>query len=114
MAECRRGDDPDALCGTAWSGRACDRVTGRGGPGVGEDAPTDPAAATGVCRTDGSRHCPAPQECQPVAGSPVAAPTVEGFDGACFFCGAAGQRTCLQASSPCQDGLTAGANGLCG
>jgi hypothetical protein len=112
-ADCRRGADPDALCGNAWSGRACDPDSGLCVPALAEDAPSDPAAATGVCRTDGSRRCPSPQECQPAQGSPVSAPVVAGFDGACFFCGGARQRPCLSSSPACAEGLAAGTDGLC-
>ena len=79
-ADCRLRSDPDAVCGNAWSGTACDPESGRCALALADNAPTDPAAPTGVCRLDGSRSCPWPQEC-----GRLDSPLVSGYDGGCFF-----------------------------
>lgn len=87
-SDCRRGDDPDSLCGNRWSGAACDRSTGRCVPVLADEAPRDPGAPTGVCKLNGTRQCPWPLDCQPMSIG------VDGFDGGCVYCGGIGQRPC--------------------
>ena len=79
-ATCNRGSDPDALCGNAFSGRACDRESGLCVPDL--KAPRAIGAANGVCKTDGSRGCPYPQAC--VATGKPAAKGLPGYDGECI------------------------------
>jgi hypothetical protein len=76
---CNRGPDPDALCGNAFSGRACDLDTGRCVPDL--KAPRSPGEPNGICKTDGSRQCPHPQLCVAI-GTPIA-PGLPGYDGEC-------------------------------
>jgi hypothetical protein len=84
MTDCNRGANPDDLCGNAFSGQACNRVTGKCFPELGPNAPTDRAKPNGVCKTDGSRGCPYPEKCQKrPAGTPVPEGLV-GFDGVCL------------------------------
>ena len=75
MGTCNRGPDPDAFCGNASSGAACNRTSGRCTP---EFSPT--AATQGYCKMDGTRGCPAPTSCKPAA---AATPGLEMFDGVC-------------------------------
>jgi hypothetical protein len=77
---CNRGADPDALCGNAFSGRACDRTTGQCVPNL-NDGKRQPGQPNGVCKTDGSRSCPYPEKCQATGVAP--APGLAGYDGAC-------------------------------
>jgi hypothetical protein len=84
LANCNRGANPDELCGNAFSGQACNRVTGKCFPDLGPYAPTDRANPNGVCKTNGSRNCPYPEMCQArPAGDPVPE-GLEGFDGVCL------------------------------
>jgi hypothetical protein len=78
ISDCRRGPDPDALCGDGHSGTACDPDTGRCVAGGTLNATIGPAQAAGVCKTDGSRGCPAGQECRATDTG------VSGYDGACY------------------------------
>lgn len=78
LATCNRGSDPDALCGNASSGMACNRVSGRCVPEFGNAAAG--TVVRGHCRLDGSRTCPATLECRP---APVPTPGLETFDGHC-------------------------------
>ncbi|HEX2625544.1 MAG TPA: hypothetical protein VHL56_01410, partial [Candidatus Limnocylindrales bacterium] len=80
-SNCNRGPNPDELCGNAFSGTACNRVTGRCVPELGASAPGDATKPNGVCKTDGSRRCPYPESCRP-AGPPPAG--LEGYDGVCM------------------------------
>lgn len=80
-SNCNRGANPDELCGNAFSGTACNRVTGRCVPELGPSAPIDPTRPNGVCKLNGSRRCPSSEECLP-AGSPPAG--LEGYDGVCM------------------------------
>jgi hypothetical protein len=80
VSNCNRGPNPDELCGNAFSGTACNRVTGKCVPELGASAPTDPTQPNGVCKLNGSRRCPYPEQCQP-GGPPPAG--LEGFDGVC-------------------------------
>lgn len=80
MANCNRGSDPDALCGNAFSGRACNRVTGECVPNL--RLPREPGKPNGVCKTDGSRGCPYPEQCQASPDKPAAG--LEGYDGLCI------------------------------
>jgi hypothetical protein len=76
VGTCNRGPDPDALCGNAASGTACNRQTGRCEPQR-TGAAGEPR---GYCRLDGSRTCPQPLRCV------SAAAVTEGmasFDGVC-------------------------------
>ncbi len=79
-ANCNRGPDPDALCGNNFSGRACDRETGLCVPNL--RAPRGVGEPNGICKTDGSRSCPYPQQC--VATGKPAAPGLIGYDGHCI------------------------------
>lgn len=90
QSDCRRGPVPDRLCGDDHSGTACNPDTGRCVPVRGFASPTDPAAPNGVCRMDGSRGCPWPQECRQVQST-----ALSGYDGACFGCDGVGQPACL-------------------
>ena len=81
LANCNRGPDPDSLCGNAFSGKACDRLTGRCVPSMGFNASKDPTAPNGVCKLNGTRGCPFPQYCIP-AGKVT--PGIEAFDGVCM------------------------------
>lgn len=76
---CNRGPDPDALCGNAHSGRACNRSTGECFPNLG--ARRKPGEPNGVCKTDGSRGCPYPQVCRATGVAPPAG--LPGYDGLC-------------------------------
>jgi len=105
-SDCRRGPDPDALCGDAHSGTACDPDTGRCTTGRTLAVTTDPAQPSGVCRMDGSRGCPSPDECRPAS---TGLPT---YDGACYVCGRAGTLACAQKAA-CEAGLSVDANGMC-
>jgi hypothetical protein len=105
-SDCRRGSDPDALCGDPHSGTACDLETGECLTATTLDATYDPRQPTGVCRTDGTRTCPEAQECRPQDMG------VPGYDGACYTCGRAGRLACTQ-STPCEAGLTVDSTGLC-
>jgi hypothetical protein len=78
-SSCNRGPDPDALCGNAHSGRACNRVTGRCVPNLG--GPRKAGEANGICKTNGSRSCPYPQTCRATGVAPPAG--LEGYDGVC-------------------------------
>lgn len=79
LSNCNRGSDPDALCGNAFSGRACDRLTGQCVPDL--NAARNPGEPNGVCKTDGSRGCVYPSTC--VASGKPEAPGLPGFDGVC-------------------------------
>jgi hypothetical protein len=79
VTSCNRGADPDALCGNAFSGRACDLESGLCVPNL--KAPRNPGESNGVCKTDGSRNCPYPQPCV-ATGKPIA-PGLPGYDGLC-------------------------------
>lgn len=81
VSNCNRGPHPDELCGNAFSGTACNRVTGRCVPELGPTAPTDPITPNGICKTDGSRRCPYPQQCRPGGPPPAGLP---GYDGVCM------------------------------
>jgi hypothetical protein len=76
---CNRGPDPDALCGNAHSGRACNRATGECVPNLG--APRKPGDPNGVCKMDGSRSCPYPQTCRATGRAPLVG--LEAYDGQC-------------------------------
>jgi hypothetical protein len=82
FASCDRGPDPDQLCGNAYSGRACNRVTGQCTPNLND--PRKPGEPNGICKTNKAlgRNCPYPQECRPT-GLP-ATPGLEGYDGVCI------------------------------
>jgi hypothetical protein len=80
MANCNRGSDPEQLCGNAFSGRACNRVTGECVPNL--RLPREPGKPNGVCKTNGTRGCPYPEQCQPAPGKPAAG--LEGYDGVCI------------------------------
>jgi hypothetical protein len=82
VANCNRGSNPDELCGNAYSGRACNRVTGECVPNM--QLPREPGKANGVCKTDPTlkRGCPWPQVCQASPDKPAAG--LEGFDGVCM------------------------------
>lgn len=80
LSNCNRGANPDELCGNAFSGQACNRITGRCVPELGRTAPTDPTKPNGVCKTDGSRQCPYPEQCRPAGPPPAGLP---GYDGVC-------------------------------
>jgi hypothetical protein len=80
VVNCNRGPDPDALCGNAYSGRACNRDTGKCVPDL--KAPRQPGDPNGVCKTNGTRGCPFPEECRP-ATTPLPK-GLEGFDGVCI------------------------------
>jgi hypothetical protein len=84
LSNCNRGPSPDDLCGNAFSGQACNRVTGRCFPALGPNAPTDRSQPNGVCKLDGSRSCPTPEKCvaRP-AGDPIPE-GIAGFDGICL------------------------------
>jgi len=77
---CNRGPDPDALCGNAFSGRACNRETGQCVPDL--KAPRGPGEPNGVCKTDGSRSCPFPEKCE-ASGQPTTL-ALPGYDGLCI------------------------------
>jgi hypothetical protein len=79
FSNCNRGPDPDALCGNAYSGRACNRVTGECVPNL--SLPRKPGDPNGICKMDGSRACVYPEACMP-SGKP-AEPGLEGYDGVC-------------------------------
>jgi hypothetical protein len=79
FSSCNRGPDPDALCGNAHSGRACNRVTGKCVPNLG--APRKAGEPNGICKTNGSRSCPYPQTCRATGVAPPAG--LEGYDGVC-------------------------------
>jgi|GEM_PF-2134709 len=84
LSNCNRGLDPDSLCGNAYSGQACNRVTGQCFPAMGPSAQKDPTQPNGICKTDGSRNCPYPETCQPrPAGDPIPK-GLEGYDGVCM------------------------------
>lgn len=108
VATCDRGPNPDATCGNAFSGTGCARDSGRCVTPKELAPPTEMHAPTGVCRTDGTRNCLYPLECQP---GDVLMAGLESFDGTCVFCGQKGMPTCKK-SSPCDVGLTA-ALGIC-
>jgi hypothetical protein len=89
VSNCNRSENPDDLCGNAFSGKACNRITGRCVPELTLDSPSQPAgpassvvagAPNGVCKTDGSRGCPYPETCEPAN---EVMPGIEGFDGVC-------------------------------
>jgi hypothetical protein len=85
LSNCNRGPDPDALCGNAYSGRACNRVTGQCVPNL--KAQRQPREPNGVCKTDGSRRCPYPEACVAMTGVPpgiVAPEGIASFDGVCM------------------------------
>ena len=82
VATCNRGPSPDDLCGDAYSGQACNRVTGRCFPELGPYAPTSPTAPNGVCKTDGTRGCPFPLACTK-RPDPIPAGLAD-FDGVCL------------------------------
>jgi hypothetical protein len=103
-ADCRRGPDPDALCGDAHSGTACDPDTGQCISSARTLAAGSPS--TGICRTDGSRGCPRSTECLAQATG------VTGYDGVCVPCGRLGESACTL-SAACETGLVADGNGLC-
>jgi hypothetical protein len=76
-ARCDLAPDPDARCGDAQSGLACNRQTGRCVPEM-----ADPArGADGFCRLDGSRSCPRTFTCQRAISIE---PGLESFDGICL------------------------------
>jgi hypothetical protein len=77
---CNRGPDPDALCGNAHSGRACNRSTGECVPDL--RAPRTAGDPNGICKTDGSRSCPYPQACRATGVAPPVG--LEGYDGVCM------------------------------
>jgi hypothetical protein len=76
VGTCNRGPDPDALCGNAGSGTACNRSTGRCEP----RASGSLAEPQGYCRTDGSRTCPRPLRCVSAGSLTEGLST---FDGVC-------------------------------
>ncbi|MEO7731790.1 MAG: hypothetical protein ABIY55_12510 [Kofleriaceae bacterium] len=78
-SSCNRGPDPDALCGNAHSGRACNRATGECVPNL--SAPRTPGDPNGICKMDGSRRCPYPQTCRARGSAPPAG--LESYDGLC-------------------------------
>jgi hypothetical protein len=80
ITDCRRASDPDLLCGNKFSGRACNRVTGECVPYM--NAPRQPGEANGVCKMNGERGCPFPQNCVAITGAPPEG--IEGFDGVCM------------------------------
>jgi hypothetical protein len=84
LSDCNRGLNPDDLCGNAFSGQACNRVTGRCFPDLGPYAPTDRSKANGVCKTNGTRGCPYPEVCQPRPAGDKIPEGLEGFDGLCL------------------------------
>ena len=84
LANCNRGLDPDSLCGNAFSGQACNRITGKCFPDLGPFAPTDRTQPNGVCKTDKTRNCPYPEVCQKRAAKDPAPEGLEGFDGVCL------------------------------
>ncbi|MES1205704.1 MAG: hypothetical protein ABUS79_07175 [Pseudomonadota bacterium] len=94
MSDCRRFAQPDAVCGNDHSGTACDRTSGRCVPQLGPAASSSPTMPNGVCKLDGSRGCPSLSECR------ASTPTVAGYDGACFLCGALGQAPCASDAGP--------------
>ncbi len=107
MSDCRRGADPDLICGNRFSGTACDLNTGRCVPALADEAPSSPMLPTGVCQVNGPRGCYPGQECRPTEQS-----LVDGFDGACFTCGREGFPVCAVSTVRCQDDLVALA-GMC-
>jgi hypothetical protein len=80
MSRCDRGPDPEELCGNAYSGRACNRVTGACVPNL--SAPRGRGQANGVCKTDKTRNCPYPEACVATGVAPPAG--LEGYDGVCM------------------------------
>jgi len=84
LSNCNRGANPDELCGNAFSGQACNRVTGRCFPNLGPYAPDDRSKPNGICKLNGDRNCPYPEMCQKrPAGDPIPE-GLEGFDGICL------------------------------
>jgi hypothetical protein len=85
LSNCNRVSDPDALCGNAFSGRACNRVTGLCVPNL--KAQRQPGEPNGVCKTDGSRNCPFPEACVATGEMPAGVDKPEGiagYDGVCM------------------------------
>ena len=85
LANCNRGPDPDALCGNAFSGRACNRVTGKCVPNL--KAQRQPGEPNGLCKTDGTRRCPFPEPCVALSMMPPGVEHPEGvvgYDGVCM------------------------------
>jgi hypothetical protein len=80
VSSCNRGPDPDANCGNAFSGTACQRDTGRCVPQRGLNSLADPTGSVGVCKLNGTRGCPSPLECKPAGGF---IPGLDGYDGVC-------------------------------
>lgn len=80
VGSCARGPDPDALCGDAFSGTACNRKTLGCVPAMGQHAPENPAASRGYCKTDGTRSCPTRLQCVPNA---EIIEGLEAWDGMC-------------------------------
>jgi len=78
--DCRRGTDPDSLCGNSFSGRACDMDTGKCVPDL--KAPRQPGEPNGVCKLDKSRNCPYPEACVAAPGPTAAG--LAGYDGVCM------------------------------
>jgi hypothetical protein len=76
-SRCDLAPDPDALCGDARSGLACNRQTGRCVPEVAGAS----RGADGFCRLDGSRSCPPTLTCQPAMSLESG---LESFDGICL------------------------------
>ena len=77
ISRCDLAPDPDARCGDAQSGLACNRQSGRCVPEMrGEET-----GAEGFCRMDGSRSCPRTLTCRPAASRQ---PGLESFDGVCL------------------------------
>jgi len=79
MANCNRGANPEELCGNAYSGRGCNRVTGKCEPYM--RAPRNPGDPNGICKLDGTRGCAFPSTCQPARSKPAAG--LESYDGVC-------------------------------
>jgi len=79
FSDCNRGADPDALCGNAYSGRGCNRETGKCEPYL--RAPRMPGEPNGICKTNGTRGCPFPEQCKPATAAPPKG--LEGYDGVC-------------------------------
>jgi hypothetical protein len=84
LSNCNRGLDPDALCGNAFSGQACNRVTGKCVPDLGPYAPTDRTQPNGICKLNGTRGCPYPEVCQKRPAGDKVPEGLEGFDGLCL------------------------------
>lgn len=107
FANCRAYPDPDALCGNAVSGTACDRATGKCVPRLADEAPSSTSEGTGFCRADKTRGCVPGQECRVVASA-----RPEGYDGICITCGRLDFPSCQDGRAPCDDGLV-DRGGLC-